>query len=105
MGGIDRTKVNLMHATFRQSAPSGAARGIRGTFYPADGSGGSGAAGSALAKVAFIVVGLAVVRGIVAHASRRHGVSGVSRRRQMIAELHRELHAEDAAATEPSAKA
>ena len=31
--------------------------------------------------------------------------STMSRRRQMIAELHRELHAEDAAAAEPQAKA
>jgi hypothetical protein len=94
-----------MHATLRQSGTTDAVRGIRGTFYPGDGPADGRSIGSAVAKVAIVLVALAVVRNVIAHAGGRHGGPGMSRRRQMIAELHRELHADEAATPEPPAKA
>jgi hypothetical protein len=96
-----------VHATFGQSGPAltDAVRGIRGTFYPVEGPSGGGSAGSALAKVAIVIVALAVARNIIGRGGARHGGSMMGRRRQMIAELHRELHAEDAAAPDAPAKA
>jgi len=94
-----------MHATFRQSGPIDVGRGIQGTFYPGGGLADGRSAGSAIAKVAIVIVALAVARTVIGHGARHGRGSGMSRRRQMIAELHRELHAQDAAAAEPQAKA
>ena len=105
MRGPHIAEVSLMHATFRQSAPPDVGRGIQGTFYPSRGPGDGRAAGSAIARVAVVLMALAVARAVIGHAGRHGGGTGMSRRRQMIAELHRELHAEDAAAAEPQAKA
>ena len=93
-----------MHARFNQSAVAGTGRGIRGTFYPsADSSERS--IGPALGKIVVVLVAMAVARNIVGHAGRRGGESRWSRRRNMIAELHRELHAEEASQAETQAKA
>ena len=87
-----------MHATFNQSQPAGSGRPIRGTFYPSDGPGGGGSIGSMLPKLIGILVAMAVVRNVVGGVKRHQGGSGWSRRREAIAELHRELHAGDTAA-------
>jgi hypothetical protein len=86
-----------MHATFRQDRVANAGPAIRGTFYPNDGPGGGGSIGSIVPKVLAIVVAVVVVRSVIG-AKRMHGGSSRwSRRREAIAEFHRELHAEDAA--------
>jgi hypothetical protein len=100
MRGPTRTEVNLMQPTLRSSASS-APGGLRGTFYPDEESGAERSIGSGLAKLAVVLVALAVVRGVIGHAGRHGGDSRKSRRRQMIAELHRQLHAEGAAPSEP----
>ena len=83
-----------MHAAFRQQQP--AESGIRGTFYPNDGRGGGGSIGSVVPKLVAILVAMAVIRTVVG-AKRHHGGSSMrSRRREAIAEFHRELHADDA---------
>jgi hypothetical protein len=85
-----------MHATFRQPTEPG--RPIRSTFYPSDGPGGGGSIGTMLPKLLAILVAVAVIRNVVGGVKRHHGgSSGWSRRREAIAELHRELHAGDAA--------
>ncbi len=96
-----------MHATFRQSEPAESGRPIRGTFYPNAGPGGGGSVGSMLPKLIGILVAMAVIRNVVGGVKRHQGGSpGRSRRREAIAELHRELHAGDAAAqSEADAKA
>lgn len=85
-----------MHARLMQPGPAEAGRGIRGTFYPSDESMGGRSIGPTLGKVALVLVAMALVRGIVANHGHRGGESRRSGRRRMIAELHRELHAEDA---------
>lgn len=85
-----------MHATFRQHGPAESGRPIRGTFYPGEGSGGRSMA-AVLPKLLAILVAIAVVRNVVAGARHHGGSSMRSRRRQAIAEFHRELHAEDQA--------
>ena len=88
-----------MHATFRQSQPAESGRPIRGIFYPSDEPGGGGSVGSMLPKLIGILVAMAVVRNVVGGVKRhRGGSTGWSRRREAIAELHRELHAGDTAA-------
>jgi hypothetical protein len=94
-----------MHARFNQSAVAESGRGIRGTFYPSEGSPGAGSIGPALAKIGVVLLAMAVFRGIVGHGGRHGGESRRSRRRGMIAELHRELHAEEASQAEAPAKA
>jgi hypothetical protein len=87
-----------MHATFRQDRQSDVSRAIRGTFYPSDGPGGGGSIGSIVPKVLAVLATMVVVRAIIG-AKRQHGGSSRwSRRREAIAEFHRELHAEDSAA-------
>jgi hypothetical protein len=93
-----------MHATIRHAGPADAVQGIRGTFYADAGSRPERSIGSGLAKIAVLLVAVAVVRGVIGRAGGHRGVSGMTRRRQMIAELHRELHAEDAAAPDAPAK-
>ena len=87
-----------MHATFSQSQSPDSGRPIRGTFYPSDGPGGGGSIGSMLPKLLGILVAMAVIRNVVGGVKRHQGGSGWSRRREAIAELHRELHAGDTAA-------
>ncbi len=87
-----------MHATFSQSQSPDSGRPIRGTFYPSDGPGGGGSIGSMLPKLIGILVAMAVIRNVVGGVKRHQGGSGWSRRREAIAELHRELHAGDTAA-------
>ena len=94
-----------MHATLRQSGPSESGRGIRGTFYPSEARGAGGSLAAVVPKVIVVVVAMTVVRTILSTVARKHGGSHMGRRRQMIADLHRELHADDAAATEAPAKA
>ena len=73
-----------MHATHRQSGD------------PSDARHGAASVVSMLPKLLAILVALAVVRNVVG-AKRRHGGSSpMSRRRQAIAQFHRELHADDA---------
>ena len=85
-----------MHARFSQSAPVETGGGVRGTFYPSEAMPGARSVGPALVKLVAVVVALGVVRTILANHGRHDGEPRRSRRRQMIAELHRELHAEDA---------
>jgi uncharacterized membrane protein len=87
-----------MHATFSQSQSPDSGRPIRGTFYPSDGPGGGGSVGSMLPKLIGILVAMAVIRNVVGGVKRHQGGSGWSRRREAIAEFHRELHAGDTAA-------
>ena len=88
-----------MHATLRQHQAADAGRPIRGTFYPSDGPTG-GSVGSIVPKLIAILVAMAVLRTVVG-AKRNHGGSSMrSRRREAIAELHRELHADDTKAEE-----
>jgi len=86
-----------MHATFRQHQSGGPDMPIRGTFYPSSTAHGGGSIASALPKLLAILVAMAVVRTVVG-AKRGHGGSGRrGRRREAIAQLHRELHAEEEA--------
>ena len=85
-----------MHARLMQPGPAEGGRGIRGTFYPTEESPGARSIGPALGKVALVLMAMAVVRTIMANHGHRDGDSRRSGRRRMIAELHRELHAEDA---------
>jgi hypothetical protein len=86
-----------MHATLRPRNAGDAGRGIRGTFYPSDRP-EAGGLGAALPRLVGILVAMAVVRTVVATLARHHagGASRGGRRRDMIAALHRELHAADA---------
>jgi hypothetical protein len=86
-----------MNATFRQYGPAEPGRPIRGTFYPSAGPSAGGSIASALPKLLAFLVAIAVIRNVVGGARRRHGGSRWSRRREAIAEFHRELHARDAA--------
>ena len=94
-----------MHARFNQSAVAETGRGIRGTFYPSTDAPGARSIGPALGKIFVVLVAMAVVRTIVSHGGRHGGESRWSRRRGMIAELHRELHAEEASQAEAPTKA
>lgn len=86
-----------MHATFRQHQSGGPGMPIRGTFYPSSTAHGGGSIASALPKLLAILVAMAVVRTVVG-AKRGHGGSGRwGRRREAIAQLHRDLHARDEA--------
>ena len=87
-----------MHATFRQSGPADTGQPIQGTFYPSGQARGAGSIVAALPKLLAVLVAMAVIRNVVG-AKRRHGGSSrMSGRREAIAQFHRELHAEDAAA-------
>lgn len=85
-----------MHAATRVHGPGEPSRGIRGTFYPARSEDRS--MGAAIPKLILIVVAIGVVRSIA--GAKRHHREGSpwSRRREAIAQLHRELHAGDDAA-------
>ena len=85
-----------MQAMMRHYGPPEAGRPVRGTFYPSELSGGAGVS-SALPKILAVLVGVIALRTIARAAGRAHGAqSRWSRRREAIAELHRELHAQDA---------
>lgn len=86
-----------MHATFRQAGSADAGRGNPGTFYPGEGPIGGRSIGSALPKLIAVLVAMAVVRNLIAAKRHSGGSSRWSRRREAIAEFHRELHAADAA--------
>ena len=90
-----------MHATMRSNGPQEPTRGIRGVFYPSDDRSG---AHSAFPKIIGVLVAMALVRTVLARHHGGGGSSRWSRRREMIAELHREHHAqEDAPAPESGA--
>jgi hypothetical protein len=97
MGGRTRVEVDAMHATFRQHGHAGGGRGVQGTFYPNEAQAGPGSIGAALPKLLAILVAVIFVRTVL-HVAKQHGAgsSHRSRRREAIAELHRELHAQDA---------
>jgi len=82
-----------MHGTFKQYGPAESGRPIRGTFYPGEGSGGGKSIVAVLPKLVSILVAVAVVRKVV--GSHHGGSSMRSRRREAIAQFHRDLHAED----------
>lgn len=92
-----------MHAPFRQSETTESGQPIRGTFYPSDGPGAGSSIGSVLPKLLAILVAMVVVRNVVGARRRHGGPSRWSRRREAIADFHRELHADEASA--PSAEA
>jgi hypothetical protein len=87
-----------MHATLRQDRVAESGRAIRGTFYPGDESRGGGSIGSVVPKLLAILVAMAVVRTVIGAKRQHGGPSRRSRRREAIAEFHRELHAEDSPA-------
>ena len=93
-----------MHARFMQPGSAEGGRGVRGTFYPSDESTGARSIGPALGKVALVLIAMVVVRTIIANHGNRDGESRRSGRRRMIAELHRELHTEDASQAESPRK-
>jgi hypothetical protein len=70
---------------------------VRGTFYPSDAPRGGGSIDSVVPKLLAVVAALFFVRAVIG-AKRHHGASSRwSRRREAIAEFHRQLHAEDSA--------
>jgi hypothetical protein len=95
-----------MHGTFKQNGPAESGTPIGGTFYPGEGSGGGKSIVAVLPKLLFVLVAMAVLRKV---AGSHHGGSSMrSRRREAIAQFHRELHAEDdaqsAGSTDSAAK-
>ena len=86
-----------MHATMRSAGPIEQSRAIRGVFYPSD---ERSDARSFVPKVIATLVAMALLRTVIANVARNHGGGGArrNRRREMIAELHRELHAQDESA-------
>ena len=88
-----------MHATMRQHSQSSPGGAIRGTFYPSEGPRAGGGAASVLPKILAFVAFIAVLRTVARVAGRAgHGSSSRwSRRREAIAEFHRELHAQEEA--------
>jgi hypothetical protein len=87
-----------MRATMRHHGPADAGRPIPGTFYPNDAPGGGRGIGSALPKILGVLLAVVVLRTIARAAGHggHGGSSRWSRRREAIAEFHRELHAQDA---------
>ena len=92
-----------MHATMRRHDRTEPGGPMRGTFYPSDSAGGGTGISSALPKILAVLLAVVVLR-TVARAAGRAGLAGHggssrwSRRREAIAEFHRELHAQDASA-------
>ena len=67
-------------------------------------SGGGG--GSAIPKIIGVLLAIGLLRAIVDHRGRHGGPEGWrDRRREAIAKLHRQLHAEEAEATTPTSDA
>lgn len=85
-----------MHATFRQSSSSDPGRPIQGTFYPSDGPHAAASVASVVPKLLAVLMVMAVIRNVVGAKRRHGGSSGMSRRREAIAQFHRDLHADDA---------
>jgi hypothetical protein len=76
----------------RSAGPSELSRGgVRGVFYPGD---DRAEARSFVPKVIAVLVAMALVRTVARHHAG-DGSSRRSRRREMIAQLHRELHAQE----------
>ena len=91
-----------MHASMRPSGPADPGRPIRGTFYPSESSASGAGFASAMPRILGVLLAVVVLR-TVARAAGRHGHGGSSRwsrRREAIAEFHRELHAQEARAQE-----
>jgi hypothetical protein len=63
----------------------------RGYYEPYPGAGG----GSVLPKVIGLVVAVGLIRMVVSHRRGHEGGSWRDRRREMIAQVHRELHREE----------
>lgn len=63
----------------------------RGYYGPYPDEGG----GSVLPKVIGVVVAIGLIRMLVSHKRGHDGGSWRDRRREMIAEVHRELHRQD----------
>jgi len=63
----------------------------RGYYEPYPGDGGS----SVLPKVIGVVVAIGLIRMLVSHKRGHEGGSWRDRRREMIAEVHRELHRQE----------
>ena len=88
-----------MRATMRHYGPAEPGRQIRGTFYPSDSAGSGTGVTSTLPKILAFVLAMVVLRTVARAASRGHGgATRWGRRREAIAEFHRELHAQDASA-------
>lgn len=87
-----------MHATMGHSQRD-AGGPVRGTFYPSEGPRGGAGAASALSKILAFVAVIAVLRTIARAAGRagHGGSSRWSRRREAIAQFHRELHSQEEA--------
>lgn len=90
-----------MFREMRQSAAMAPQFGRYGRGYaePYPGQGG----GSVLPKVIGIVVAIGLIRMLASH--KRQGGGWADRRREMIAEVHRELHRQDEARAAASAPA
>jgi hypothetical protein len=87
-----------MFSAHRHGGPADRGMPMRGTFYPSDAPRGGGSIGSVVPKLLAVLVAMVVVRNVIG-AKRHHGGSSRwGRRREAIAQLHRELHAEDSAA-------
>ena len=63
----------------------------RGYYQPYPGEGGS----SVLPKVIGVVAAIGLIRMLVSHKRGHEGASWRDRRREMIAEVHRELHRQE----------
>ena len=74
-------------------------RGGRGYYEPYPGDGG----GSVLPKVIAVAVAIGLIRMLVSH--KRQGGGWADRRREMIAEVHRELHRQEDLKADASAPA
>jgi hypothetical protein len=73
----------------------------RGYYQPYPGEGG----GSVLPKVIGAVVAIGLIRMLVSHKRGHDGGSWRDRRREMIAEVHRELHRQEELKADASAPA
>jgi hypothetical protein len=85
-----------MHATLRHGRSADSGMPTRGTFYPSDGPRG-GSLGAVVPKLLAVLVTMVVVRTVIGARRGHGGQSRWSRRREAIAEFHRELHAEESA--------
>lgn len=87
-----------MHESLKRYAARQSPGPMRGTFYPDDAASGR-SAGAVVPKLLAVLVAMAVIRTLAA----KHGHGGLHRRtgrRAAIAELHRELHAQEVAGAE-----
>lgn len=87
-----------MRATVSQFGPPQPGESIRGTFVP-DAASGRPQVPSMLPRVLAVLVGVVFMRA-VARVARHHGghPSGLERRMERLAQLHRDLHQREDAA-------